>query len=100
MIDKEPQNQDVPGPKWPEDAKQFLKEFYADKGAVTMEEKIVMLENELGKSNFDGSTGVHIPDSESEDLVIRNVEVTDENKLGGYEFELLEREGLIKPEYL
>ena len=54
-----------------------MDEFYASVGARTMEQKYNLLELKLGKSNFS-----HAP--------------TIEQKIGCYEYELLEQEGLIE----
>jgi hypothetical protein len=63
--------------KYNEKADKFLEEFYASVGATTWEQKLNLLEMKLGRSNFS-----HNP--------------TAEQKVGCYEYELLEQQGLIE----
>lgn len=101
MFDKGiPQSESEQPMGWPEDAKRFLNDFYSMHHAESTVQKIQALESVLGKSDFHSTTGVHIPDSTTQGLEIMEVDVPNENILAGYEFELLEREQLIKPNIL
>ncbi len=63
--------------RYNEKADKFLESFYDLVGAKTWEQKLAVLEMKLGKSNFS-----HDP--------------TPEQKVGCYEYELLEQQGLIE----
>lgn len=64
-----------------DEADKFLSEFYASVGATSWEQKLVLLEMNLGQWNFS-----HNP--------------TAEQKVGALEYELLERKGLYTPTYV
>lgn len=85
-----------PEVNWPEEAKEFLRNLYKEKKASTLEEKIAVLDQILGPSNFTSTKIDFVPDQpEGKEFVGSIKPVALEVRLGFLEQIILQNEGLI-----